>query len=121
MRRLAAVLPFAWLAIGCASQPRALALDHVEATRWNGGTLEVSSARGIGGLTVEPAPARPLRICFGYDFSRPFGRLEGLEVVAVARGGQRSALGTTVDGACATVDAAPGAASLRVQFVDFYR
>ena len=122
MRRLASVPPFACLALACAALPQVGGLDHVEAADWSAGVLEVTSARGIGGLTVEPAPAAPFRICFRYDATRPYERLEGLEVIAMDSGGERSVVGAVVAGGCAEVAAAPGdAASLRVQFVDFYR
>lgn len=120
MRRFAAVLPFACLAIACTPPLRVGALDHVEAAGWRDGTLEVASARGIGSFTVEPAPGRPVRICFRYG-ERPYSRIEGIEVVAVGRGGERASVEVVVAGGCATVAAAPGAATLLVQFVDFYR
>jgi len=122
MRRLAAVPPIACLVLACAPLPRVGSLDHVEAAHWRAGSLEVASARGIGGLGVQPAPAAPFRICFRYDATRPYSRLEGLEVIAMGRGGERAAVGAVVTGGCAEVAAAPrGAVSLRVQFVDFYR
>lgn len=125
MRRFAAVLPFACLAIAiataCAPQLRVGALDHVEAASWREGTLEVTSAQGIGALSVVPAPGRPFRICFRYDATRPYTRIEGIDVAAVGHGGDRASVAAVVAGGCATVAAAPGAASLRVQFVDYYR
>lgn len=121
MKRIAAVLPFACLAIACAPKLRVGALDHVEVATWHDGVLEVTSTRGIGGLTVAPAPRVPFRVCFRYDASRPYGRLEGLEVVALGSGGERQGVDAAVAGGCASVAAAPRAATLRIQFVDFYR
>jgi len=121
MRRVAALLPFACLAIACAAAPRVGALDHVEAAGWQDGVLEVASARGIGGLALEAVPRTPFRICFRYDASRPYSRLEGLEVAAIGRGGERQDVPVAVTGGCATVAGAPGAATLRIRFVDFYR
>jgi hypothetical protein len=115
------MLPLACLAIACVAGPRIRALEYVEAAAWHDGVLEVASARGIGGFTVEAAPQRPFTICFRYGGSRPYSRLEGLEVVAIGSDGVRRGVDAVVTGGCATVAAAPRATSLHVGFVDFHR